>query len=297
MCRSMDFELSRRLRNAVGGTALAGLLMVAGCGTGADKYSAEPSITTAAAHTDQQHLSFTVPGTLAAGFQELQSNVRGKLGMAIMPVGGEKMVTFGDWTTGPAWSTMKVPLVIATQRKSSTSSSYAATAAITQSDNSAADTLWQSLGTGQEAAKAVEAVLRDGGDTKTTVPATKTRSDASAFGQADWALTEQVRFASRLPCLPQSSGVVDLMEQITSSQRWGLGELEGAQFKGGWGPDTSGSYLVRQFGLIQRPGGQIAVAIATQPDSGTLSDGTRILDRLATVISQHLDELSGGSCS
>ncbi|MEV4235190.1 MULTISPECIES: hypothetical protein [unclassified Nocardia] len=293
----MYFELSRGLRKAVGGTALAGLLMVAGCGTDTDKHSAEPSITAAAAHTDQQHLSVTVPGTLAAGFQELQLSVHGKLGMAIMPVGGEKMVTFGDWTTGPAWSTMKVPLVIASQRKSSASSSYAAKAAITQSDNAAADTLWQSLGTGQEAAKAVEAVLREGGDTKTTVPATKTRSDASAFGQADWALTEQVRFASRLPCLSQSSDVIDLMEQITSSQRWGLGELEGAEFKGGWGPDTSGSYLVRQFGLIQGPAGQIAVAIAIQPDSGSFSEGTNILDRLATVISQHLDEFSGGSCS
>ncbi|MFI7666580.1 serine hydrolase [Nocardia sp. NPDC049526] len=293
----MYFELSRRLRKVVGGTALAGLLLVAGCGADADKHAAEPSITAAAAHTDQQHLSVTVPGTLAAGFQELQLSVHGKLGMAIMPVGGEKMVTFGDWTTGPAWSTMKVPLVIASQRKSSTSSSYAATAAITQSDNAAADTLWQSLGTGQEAAKAVEAVLREGGDTKTTVPATKTRSDASAFGQADWALSEQVRFASRLPCLSQSSDVIDLMEQITSSQRWGLGELKGAEFKGGWGPDTSGSYLVRQFGLIQGPAGQIAVAIAIQPDSGSFSEGTNILDRLATVISQHLDEFSGGSCS
>ncbi|MFI6363924.1 hypothetical protein ACIBG0_14380 [Nocardia sp. NPDC050630] len=293
----MYFELSRRLRKAVGGTALAGLLMVVGCGSDADKHSAEPSITAAAAHTDQQHLSITVPGTLAAGFQELQLSLHAKLGMAIMPVGGEKMVTFGDWTTGPAWSTMKVPLVIASQRKSSATSNYAATAAITQSDNAAADTLWQSLGTAQDAAKAVEAVLREGGDTKTTVPATKTRSDASAFGQADWALTEQVRFASRLPCLQESSSVIDLMEQITSSQRWGLGELTGAEFKGGWGPDTSGSYLVRQFGLIQGPGGQIAVAVATQPDSGTFADGINILDKLATVISQHLDELSGGSCS
>jgi len=298
MCRSMYLDRSRRLRRAVGGAALTGLLVLVGCGADTDKNSvAQTSITAAAAHTDQQHLSFTVPGTLAAGFQELQLSVRGKLGMAIMPVGGEKMVTFGDWTTGPAWSTMKVPLTIAVFRKSSTSSSYAATAAITQSDNAAADTLWQSLGTGQEAAKAVEAVLREGGDTKTTVPATKTRSDASAFGQADWALTEQVRFASRLPCLPQSASVIDLMEQITSNQRWGLGELTGAEFKGGWGPDTSGSYLVRQFGLIQGPGGQIAVAVAVQPDSGTFSDGISILDRLATVISQHLDELSGGACA
>lgn len=298
MCRSMYFDRTRRLRMAVGGTALTGLLVLVGCGADTGRNSvAQTSITAAAAHTDQQQLSFTVPGTLAAGFQELQVSVHGKLGMAVMPVGGQKMVTFGDWTTGPAWSTMKVPLTIAAFRKSSTSSSYAATAAITQSDNAAADTLWQSLGTGQDAAKAVETVLREGGDTKTTVPATKVRSDASAFGQADWALTEQVRFASRLPCLPQAAGVIDLMEQITSSQRWGLGGLAGAEFKGGWGPDTSGSYLVRQFGLIEGPGGRIAIAIAVQPDSGSFSDGMNILDRLATVISQHLDELSGGACS
>lgn len=289
-------QFLRRLRTVVGGAALAGLLLVASCGTDAGGSSVQTSITEAAARSDTQQLSLTVPGTLAAGFQELQIGTRGKIGMAVMAVGGDKMVTFGDWTTGPAWSTMKVPLTIAAQRKSSTSSSYAATAAITQSDNAAADTLWQSLGTAQEAAKAVEAVLREGGDTKTTVPATKTRSDASAFGQADWALAEQVRFAAELPCLPQSANVIDLMEQITSSQRWGLGEFKEVEFKGGWGPDTSGSYLVRQFGLIHGSDGQIAVAIAAQPDSGSFSDGITIVDRMATLLSEHIDELTGGSC-
>ncbi|WP_330249510.1 hypothetical protein OG874_24680 [Nocardia sp. NBC_00565] len=289
-------QFLRRLRTVVGGAVLAGLLLVASCGTDAGGSSVQTSITEAASRTDTQHLTLTVPGTLAAGFQELQIGTRGKIGMAVMAVGGDKMVTFGDWTTGPAWSTMKVPLTIAALRKSSTSSSYAATAAITQSDNAAADTLWQSLGTAQEAAKAVEAVLREGGDTKTTVPTTKTRSDASAFGQADWALAEQVRFAAKLPCLPQTANVIDLMEQITSSQRWGLGEFKEVEFKGGWGPDTSGSYLVRQFGLIHGPAGQVAVAIAAQPDSGTFSDGITIMDRMATLISEHLEELAGGSC-
>ncbi|MEV6427426.1 hypothetical protein [Nocardia sp. NPDC051463] len=295
----MSTVRSRRFRTVVGAAALVALLPLTACGTGTGANSAAPpsSITQAAAHTDQQHLSMTIPGTLAAGFVELQAGLRGRVGMAIMAVGGDKMVTFGDWTTGPAWSTMKVPLTVAALRRNSANSTYAATAAITASDNAAADTLWQSLGSGQEAAKAVEAVLREGGDTRTTVPATRTRSEHSAFGQAEWTLADQVRFVSRLPCLSQTGSVITLMEQITPNQRWGLGAFTGAEFKGGWGPDLSGAYLVRQLGLVPTSDGQIAVAIAAQPDSGSFSEGTAVLDKVATLISQHLDELSGGACS
>ncbi|MGK8523535.1 hypothetical protein ACRS6B_19190 [Nocardia asteroides] len=287
----------RRARNALVCAALV-VALVAGCGAdrAEDPATSEPTITEAAARTDQKGLSLILPGTLAASYAELAASVRGKLGMAIMPVGGEQVVTFGEWTSGPAWSTMKVPLTIAALRRSSSSSSYAASAAITQSDNAAADVLWQSLGTAQEAAQSVQAVLREGGDSKTVVPATRTRAEHSAFGQAEWSLTDQVRFASRLPCLPQAERVTSLMAQVVASQRWGLGEFGGAEFKGGWGPDASGAYLVRQFGVIDIPSGQIAIAIAVQPESGTFSDGMNILDRLATVVSQHLDELAGGRC-
>ncbi|QIS05342.1 hypothetical protein F5X71_26220 [Nocardia brasiliensis] len=273
------------------------MLLVAGCGTGAEQSaSEETSITEAASHADQKGLSIIVPGTLAADVAELQAGARGRLGMAIMPVGGEQVVSFGDWTSGPAWSTMKVPLTIAALRRDAGNSSYAASAAITASDNAAADTLWQSLGSGQDAAQAVQSVLREGGDTKTTVPASRARSEHSAFGQAEWSLADQVRFASRLPCLPATSNVIALMEQVQPSQRWGLGAFSGAEFKGGWGPDPKGAYLVRQFGVISAPSGRVAVAFAAQADSGAFSDGMTILDKLATLISEHIDELSGGTC-
>ncbi|MFC9436125.1 hypothetical protein [Nocardia sp. NPDC057030] len=285
------------MRKALGYAVLA-VFLVAGCGSGGNgSDAAETSITAAASHADQKGLSITVPGTLAAGVAELQASTRGRLGLAIMPVGGDQVVSFGDWTTGPAWSTMKVPLTIAALRLTGGSPSYAASAAITASDNAAADTLWQSLGTNQEAAQAVQSVLREGGDAKTTVPATRSRPENSAFGQADWSLADQVRFASRLPCLPQSAPVINLMEQIQAAQRWGLGAFSGAEFKGGWGPDASGAYLVRQFGLISTPTGQLAVAFAAQPDSGAFSDGMTMLDKLSTVISQHLNELAGGRCA
>ncbi|QIS14750.1 hypothetical protein F5544_34585 [Nocardia arthritidis] len=277
--------------------ALAAALVVTSCaGNSGHGSTTETGITEAAAKTEQAGLAITVPGTLAAGFVELQAGVKGKIGMAIMPVGGDRAVSFGSWTSGPAWSTMKVPLTIAALRRNPATSTYAASNAITQSDNAAADVLWQSLGSSQEAAQAVEAVLREGGDTKTTVPATRTRSDASSFGQADWALTDQVRFASRLPCLPQSATVINLMEQITPQQRWGLGSFNNAEFKGGWGPDLQGAYLVRQFGLVPAANGEFAVAFAAQPDSGAFSDGMTLLDKMSALISQHMGELSGGKC-
>ncbi|MGQ4596716.1 hypothetical protein [Nocardia sp. R6R-6] len=293
----MFIDQFRKARKALACAALV-VCTVAACGTdrAQDAAASEPTSAEAAARTEQKGLSIIVPGTLAAGYAELAAGARGQLGMAIMPVGGNQPVTFGDWTSGPAWSTMKVPLTIAALRRNPGNSNYAAAAAITASDNAAADALWQSLGSAQDAAQAVQAVLREGGDTKTVVPATRARAELSSFGQAEWSLVDQVQFASRLPCLAQSGRVTTLMEQVVSSQRWGLGEFSGAEFKGGWGPDPSGAYLVRQFGLITVPSGQIAIAMAVRPASGTFSDGMNVLDRLATVVSQHLDELPGGRC-
>lgn len=238
-----------------------------------------------------------VPGSLAWDFlNDLKPTLSGKVGLALMPVGGDRVVALGDWTTGPAWSTMKVPLTLAALRANSGYTGAAANA-ITYSDNTAADTLWQSLGGADTAAQTVQAVLREGGDATTKVPSVRIRSDYSAFGQADWSLSDQLTFASRLPCLPESDAVTSLMGKISSGQRWGLGNLDNAEFKGGWGPDTSGSYLVRQFGLIPVEGGELAIAVAAQPNSGSFDDGTAMLTKVATLINGHLEELRGGHCA
>ncbi|MEV6656276.1 hypothetical protein [Nocardia fluminea] len=294
----MNNERRRRVRVAL--SALLGVVVLAVAGCGTEPKSARSSVTTTApvaADPGADHGTFSIalPGSLAADFTELQQGFRGSAGLAIMPVGGKKMVTFGNWSSGPAWSTIKVPLAIAALRNSAAYSSYAS-AAITASDNGAADTLWASLGSGADAAEAVEGVLREGSDFRTTVPATRTRADASVYGQAEWTLADQVRFASQLPCIPQSERVVGLMQQIIASHHWGLGAFGSAEFKGGWGPDPAGKYLVRQFGLIDSPAGRIAIAIAAQPDSGGFSDGTAMLDKMATLISGHLSELGGGHC-
>ncbi|WP_336623336.1 hypothetical protein [Nocardia mangyaensis] len=293
----MTIDRHRRVRTVL--TALLGAVVVLTAACGAAPEVEPPPVTRTMPVIDPGaggEVSIALPGSLAADFAELQQGFRGSAGLAIMPVGGEKMVTFGTWTSGPAWSTIKVPMAIAALRADN---AYAATAsaAITASDNGAADTLWASLGSGVDAAAAVQGVLREGGDDTTTVPSVRTRSDASIYGQSDWTLADQVRFAAQLPCVPQSQRVLDLMGQIVPSHRWGLGAFGSAEFKGGWGPDPSGKYLVRQFGLIDSPSGRIAIAFAAQPDSGAFADGMTMLDKMATLLSGHLSELVGGRCA
>ncbi|MFG3523136.1 hypothetical protein A5780_11730 [Nocardia sp. 852002-20019_SCH5090214] len=256
-----------------------------------------PTTTTRASTSSAPVTMFALPGSLAADFTALRPSLDGHAGMAIMAVGGQRTAQMGDWTTGPSWSTMKVPLTLAVLRTNGNTSTYQMSAAITESDNSAADGLWQALGAPDAAAKAVQAVLREGGDTTTTVPATRSRAEYSAFGQADWSLADQVRWASRLPCLPDADTVTTLMGKVVWGQQWGLGHLDNTRFKGGWGPDPSGNYLVRQFGLLTTPNGDVAISLAAQATSGTFDDGTQILNKMAGLITKHLDDLPAGHCA
>ncbi|WP_157116762.1 hypothetical protein [Nocardia vaccinii] len=238
-----------------------------------------------------------LPGSLAADFASLLPTLGGHAGMAVMAVGSDTATSMGDWTSGPAWSTMKVPLTLAVLNTNGNTPSYAMSAAITESDNNAADALWQSLGTPDQAAQAVQKILQQGGDSTTKVPSTRSRPDYSAFGQAIWALADQARFASHLPCLANANTVTDLMGKVVPGQQWGLGHLQNVTFKGGWGPDPSGNYLVRQFGLVTTPNGQMAVAVAAQANSGSFDDGTAMLNKIVPLITQHLNDLPTGSCA
>lgn len=234
-------------------------------------------------------------GDLAGSFADLEQSTDAAIGVAIAPVGGgDRPLTFGEWTAGPAWSTIKVPLAIAALR-ASPSLTDAAAAAITRSDNSAAETLWASLGDPSAAAGSVEAVLRETGD-PTIVESRKVRPEFSAFGQTLWSLTNQAGFLAAATCNPQNRPVIDLMTEVAGDQRWGLGTVPGATIKGGWGPDTSGSYLVRQIGIVDTPTGQAAVALAAAPASGSFDDGVRTLDSVADWLLTHNAELPSGTC-
>ncbi len=234
---------------------------------------------------------------LSVSFDELQQSIGAEIGLAVAPVHDpDRVLSFGIWKSGPAWSTIKVPLSLALLRDSGTNEVTGSIhAAITQSDNAAAQSIWESLGDSDTAAGKVEAVLADPGPAP-QVQSVVTRPGFSAFGQTLWPLTDQVRFLSVAHCNPANQPVLEMMANISVGQRWGLGALDGARFKGGWGPGTDGMYLVRQYGVIRVPSGDVAVAIAAVAESGSFGAGTAALGQITFWISEHEAEFAGGTC-
>ncbi len=220
---------------------------------------------------------------LATLVAEVTATYGGAAGVAVSD--GASASTAGELTTGPAWSTIKVPISVAALRLDP-SLTPVVQQAVSASDNDAAQQLWAALGTPEQAGMATQSVLAEGGDA-TVVNTAVTRPEFSSFGQTQWALADQAGFAARLPCLPGTGAeaVTAAMGAVTPGQDYGLGSLPGALFKGGWGPDESGGYLVRQFGMLPLPDGDhVAIAIAARPGSGSYEDGQAMLDRLAAGV-------------
>jgi hypothetical protein len=234
---------------------------------------------------------------LSADFAQLETSLHAKMGVAVSAVGdGQAPMVLGDWEEGPAWSTIKVPLVIAAYRQQEPPRVNAEMkAAITESDNASAESVWASLGDPVTAAKQVQEILRETGD-PTTVQSRKLRPEFSAFGQTIWPLLGQVRFAASAFCNSEDSPIFSLMSQVEPDQRWGIGNIPDTPLKGGWGPSSSGKYLVRQFGVLTTAVGKLAVAVAAEPASGSFDDGTHDLGEVARWLMDHVADLPAGQC-
>jgi hypothetical protein len=235
--------------------------------------------------------------SLAADFTRLEAKLHAVIGIAVSAVGSRAApIAWGHWQSGSAWSTIKVPLAIAALREEDPPKvTPAMISAVTKSDNAAAESLWQSLGNPVNAAHKVEAVLKETGDA-TAVQSHKVRPEFSAFGQTHWSLIDQTRFASIALCDSRNAPIFALMGRITCDQRWGIGTVPGARFKGGWGPSVPGGYLVRQIGVLSTPTGLTAVALAAQPASGSFADGIQDLTEMGRWLAAHSAALPSGQC-
>lgn len=226
--------------------------------------------------------------------QQVVSEVAGqfgaKVGVAIGAGGGVVQAGSLQGQVEPAWSTIKVPLAIAALRKNPGEEQTAAQA-IQVSDNAAAEQLWNSLGGGGAAAGEVAAVIRELSGQDVSVQPEVTRPGFSAFGQTRWGLNQQAQFVAGLASSagdPAVGKVYELMGQVTPGQAYGLGQFAGAAFKGGWGPDESGGYLVRQFGTVPAgaiggagdSGAAVPIAIAAQAADGSYETGQQVLNAL-----------------
>lgn len=252
--------------------------------------AAEPAPTVSAVPQPEPEPTASLMDSFTAMRQQLPA---GRVGIAMSD--GATASSFGDWSTGAGWSTIKVPLAIAALRLSPDAASDVA-AAITVSDNAAADRLWALLGTPDQAAAAVREVLRDGGDEDTAVQSQQVRPPYSAYGQTQWSAAHAARFAFELPCVAGSETVLTAMGDLGGNQMWGLAAQPGVAAKGGWGPGPGGGYLVRQLALVSGEGGSVGVALAAEPDDGRFETGTAMLDGLGQWFVEHAHNFSTATC-
>lgn len=236
-----------------------------------------------------------VPDPLAASFTALADQIPGQVGIALSD--GQRSILFGDWDSGPAWSTIKVPLSIAALRLDPNTATPLMQRAISQSDNAAAEQLWSLLGDPTAAATAVRGILAEGANNEVVVQAEQVRPPYSAFGQTLWSLADAARFAWALPCIANSETVLVQMHNLTADQRWGLAASGDVAAKGGWGPDLDGNYLTRQIAVVATDTGTLGVALAAQPDDGNFTTATSMIDRLADWIAQHTNEFPSSQCA
>jgi hypothetical protein len=179
---------------------------------------------------------------------------------------GGPFESHGELRSSRAWSTMKVPVIVASIA-SGRVDWHAAEAAITRSDNDAALRLWDALDDGPAE---VESVLRRAGDSETTLEREPDPRGWSSFGRTAWSLEAAGTFyralaRGELLAPADTERVLDAMARVVPEQRWGLGELPGICFKGGWGPseEPGGGYEVIQVGIV---GHRVIALAAIAPD-------------------------------
>lgn len=293
---SSSTEVIRRLA----GVAVLGIALTApaACG-GADTPTQSPTTIASSSSSPTPTRARPRPASTARLERSIDKVVRAHpeadIALAFAPVGNqEKVRVVGDDATLVAWSTIKVPLSLAVVRAGDGGArSGDIDSALTASDNEAASRLWEDLGSGESASAAVETQLHRGGDRATQVPPEVTSPGHSPFGQAKWQLDDQARFTAALPCLSGSSRVTDAMDRVVDGQRWGLGGINGAKLKGGWGSTPDG-YVVRQLGIV--PGTKGATAVTLQVRTGTHGQGTAIADQLVVALRTNRDQLPVGTC-
>lgn len=231
---------------------------------------------------------------LRPAFAELVSRTEPELVVAWAPIGRpDEVQVLGEADTFDAWSTIKVPIALAAVQKAGGDLPEATrqdvSASLTHSSNDAASRLFNSLERHGEPAAVVDEALAASGDPNTRVSPT-------AFGLTQWSPSDAARFAAMLPCTPFADEILDTMEGIVADQKWGLGRLDGAVYKGGWGR-SSGGYLVRQIGVVRDAAGAgIGVSLQAQPTDGNHATATAELDAAATWLWEQLAPEDSAAC-
>jgi hypothetical protein len=288
----------------VAGGAVIGLAP----GGGEEQAAVQPAASTSTSTTGPRTTTTTATARapwlratqLGRATARVAAQTRSEVGVVVRPLGTGAPVGLGTLRTGAAWSTIKVPLVLAhLQQVAGSGADDLIAAALQRSDNAAAQQLFDQIADadgGLTGASAdIDEVLRQGGDDETQVNTKQPPGGFSTYGQTQWSLALGTRFFQALGrgCLRPRDGsrrVLGLMSQVVADQRWGVGRARfggasAVRLKGGWGPGADGRYLVRQFAIVEAPGRRgIVVALAAR--TGTFQEGVGVVDRLAAAVAR-----------
>lgn len=277
-----------------------------------------------AVHTDpsrprpsaQDRPGSLLSASVRSSFAALAPTLGGTAGLAIAPLGEGPVQTLGELQIGHAWSTMKVPVLttlLAYDERSeqvlSAEERTDAQLALEQSDNAAAEALFTQLerlyGGLAPASEAVQQTLARAGDTSTRINTAPNDEGFTTWGQSLWSPTGEVLFYRALArgCLLSGSDteyVLGLMRDVIPSQRWGAGEAGYPStvplgFKGGWGPENGGGYLVRQTAIVGSGDTGYVLSMIALPDGGAFTEGTAMLTAIASWAQRHLPIVSAPS--
>lgn len=218
---------------------------------------------------------------LTAEFAQLSAELGGTYALAWVDADG--LHVLGEAADETAWSTIKVPLAIAGMDQPTDATAALVERAITASDNDAALGLWSGLGQPTEAARAVDEVLAAYGSAGTRTESREVRPSFSSFGQTAWSVADQARFASALACATEESPagqVREAMGRVVPDHQWGIGRLDEAHIKGGWGPGEDGAYVVRQLGDAVVADDRYALAGSARARTGSYAQGAADLSAL-----------------
>lgn len=217
----------------------------------------------------------------------------GDVGIAVSD--GTTTVEAGRTAPEAAWSTSKVPVLIAANR-TGVADSQLVSSAITYSDNEAAKAAWAALGEGTAAAQATQSVIAEAGDTATQVQSQVTRPEFTAFGQTMWSVGNQAKFMAGVRCVEGAQPIIDAMGVADPAQAYGLRTLPGALMKGGWGPSPAGAYDVRQMGIVQLGGHDVAVALIASSPDGQYASTQTVLTSMAEALAQAETQWPSPAC-
>ena len=265
---------------------------------GKESTSAAPAASSAAPAASSAPASSSEPSA-AAPSSDVQAVLdrivaeHGDVGIAVSD--GTTTIEAGRTAPEAAWSTSKVPVLIAANRTGAADSQLVSSA-ITYSDNEAAKAAWAGLGEGTTAAQAAQSVIAESGDTATQVQSQVTRPEFTAFGQTMWSVGNQAKFMAGVRCVEGAQPIVDAMGVADPAQTYGLRTLPGALMKGGWGPSPAGVYDVRQMGIVQLGGLDVAVALIASSPDGQYASTQTVLTSMAEALAQPETQWPGPAC-